>query len=1163
MTLTEVNKENTGEVATQGLSLAQAAKATPLKECGRRQQSLSNKQRKQGSRSKKTSRRRASNRAQDVTTLTSAGVASIPLPPPLPLPPPPVPLPLDSDADCEHAWDTRPDTADSIPPPLLAANIPVLHQREYGIGYTSPSHASNCREQQSDSEHDRVTLAACSSPARPLFEHHHTESSQHDITSPSIPVWARTLRLPLDLLIDASELDCPALTSTNGGLGPVGDSSTLLGNGAYGSVHCARWHGMEVAVKIVEEAEQEQSHVYVSHPSLIPSPSLAQEFASEARVWSRLHCPNLVNLYGLVLTPRPAMIMAFAQRGALSSYLHAPPPPLPCYDGGDEEGVEVQEKDDSYTEFDLGTLVRLAREVASGVEYMHARGVLHRDLKSFNVLIDTDGHARLGDFGLSIDEEECRKEYEERQRRFQEKQAGIQARSSHPVSSDRAKWLQQHRQREMEALQLATPCVSPNRPRDRPGVGTPAAAAAGGGGAARGPLSPNPFPQPRHSPSKKASVAAARLAQASPAKHQEPAMFKNEATDMPSTESIQTPLRTPVKPKRSVQQHHLSPLPTPQHARFPSSFDHGDAHPYLRADHIGLPGSSNGPLGTYGYMSPELFSHGQYSRASDSYAFGCLVWEMLARRLPWSHPSKVSSMDPLDIARLVFAGYRPPIPQQLPPSLRTLLQWCWQQDPDARPSFKQIREVLERMEEEIRREEEDEDGARDEEQGIDSEDQTRMEENLRTYERDYALYMHRMTQALQHGLDVPVAPPTPPCPTERSSWSYQWMHASRWNMMEVLKEAGESAYDAPPQRLSLSESRSTEEDGDCFDATSPQHTQTNVQPPTSTCAPPPTPADASFADWALRTELNATELAMLTPDKRTLIRQLRAAAIADAVAAIAISHENDQEEEEEHEAHTPSHHAPISQLTYKQSQDVGPSTSSVEAEVQQQNPQFTSPAEHAYVIIPESATTSSHSSATPTTLKAISPSADSASSSSCHSSCASSLMTPPHDKPVSNKLRRSGSSVSDSPKVADASSLNPTHAPDSVSTVVTPPFDPVAESAAVLDSSFLSAEFAASIHAASIPLPPTPLSMLNVDASASTSASPSSLRHNCRSNKVTPVRTVSDLDARRHHEDDHEDEQLASVILPHSSPRSPRIDIPPQPDDAVDESTVKSCCTIM
>ena len=50
-----------------------------------------------------------------------------------------------------------------------------------------------------------------------------------------------------------------------------------------------------------------------------------------------------------------------------------------------------------------GRRLALALEAAKGMLYLHSRSppVLHRDLKSANLLVDKDWHARLADFNLS------------------------------------------------------------------------------------------------------------------------------------------------------------------------------------------------------------------------------------------------------------------------------------------------------------------------------------------------------------------------------------------------------------------------------------------------------------------------------------------------------------------------------------------------------------------------------------------------------------------------------------------------------------------------------------------------------------------------------------------------------------------------------------------
>jgi serine/threonine protein kinase len=46
-------------------------------------------------------------------------------------------------------------------------------------------------------------------------------------------------------------------------------------------------------------------------------------------------------------------------------------------------------------------LAPVGAELASGLGYVHERGIVHRDIKPSNILIGGDGHARLADFGIA------------------------------------------------------------------------------------------------------------------------------------------------------------------------------------------------------------------------------------------------------------------------------------------------------------------------------------------------------------------------------------------------------------------------------------------------------------------------------------------------------------------------------------------------------------------------------------------------------------------------------------------------------------------------------------------------------------------------------------------------------------------------------------------
>ena len=49
------------------------------------------------------------------------------------------------------------------------------------------------------------------------------------------------------------------------------------------------------------------------------------------------------------------------------------------------------------------TAVRLVRQVAMGLEHAHRKGLIHRDVNPYNILVTRDGTAKLADLGLAID----------------------------------------------------------------------------------------------------------------------------------------------------------------------------------------------------------------------------------------------------------------------------------------------------------------------------------------------------------------------------------------------------------------------------------------------------------------------------------------------------------------------------------------------------------------------------------------------------------------------------------------------------------------------------------------------------------------------------------------------------------------------------------------
>eukprot|EP01102_Stenamoeba_stenopodia_P014004 TRINITY_DN4615_c0_g1_i2.p1 TRINITY_DN4615_c0_g1~~TRINITY_DN4615_c0_g1_i2.p1 ORF type:complete len:670 (-),score=136.64 TRINITY_DN4615_c0_g1_i2:3-2012(-) len=93
-------------------------------------------------------------------------------------------------------------------------------------------------------------------------------------------------------------------------------------------------------------------------------------------------------------------------------------------------------------------------------------------------------------------------------------------------------------------------------------------------------------------------------------------------------------------------------------------------------------------VGTVPYMAPEVLQSTTYTQAIDVYSFGILLWEMVTREVPYDN------MFLIDVVEFVTSGKRLHIPSYLPPQIRLLIERCWHENADMRPTFDQVHKYL-------------------------------------------------------------------------------------------------------------------------------------------------------------------------------------------------------------------------------------------------------------------------------------------------------------------------------------------------------------------------------------------------------------------------------------------------------------------------------------
>uniref|UniRef100_A0A3Q3X3Q7 RAF proto-oncogene serine/threonine-protein kinase n=1 Tax=Mola mola TaxID=94237 RepID=A0A3Q3X3Q7_MOLML len=136
-----------------------------------------------------------------------------------------------------------------------------------------------------------------------------------------------------------------------------------IGSGSFGTVYKGKWHG-DVAVKILKVTD--------------PTPEQFQAFRNEVAVLRKTRHVNILLFMGYMTKDNLAIVTQWCEGSSLYKHIH------------------VLE-----TNFKIIQLIEIARQTAQGMDYLHAKNIIHRDMKSNNIFLHEGLTVKIGDFGLA------------------------------------------------------------------------------------------------------------------------------------------------------------------------------------------------------------------------------------------------------------------------------------------------------------------------------------------------------------------------------------------------------------------------------------------------------------------------------------------------------------------------------------------------------------------------------------------------------------------------------------------------------------------------------------------------------------------------------------------------------------------------------------------
>ncbi|KAI3429987.1 Protein kinase domain-containing protein [Psidium guajava] len=164
---------------------------------------------------------------------------------------------------------------------------------------------------------------------------------------------------------------------------------SVIARGTFGTVHRGVYDGQDIAVKLLDWGEEGQR-------TEAEIASLRAAFTQEVAVWHKLDHPNVTKFIGATMGSSDLQIQT--DNGPISMPRNICCVVVEYLPGGALKSYLIK---NSRRKLAFKVVVQLALDLARGLSYLHSQKIVHRDVKTENMLLDKTRTLKIADFGVA------------------------------------------------------------------------------------------------------------------------------------------------------------------------------------------------------------------------------------------------------------------------------------------------------------------------------------------------------------------------------------------------------------------------------------------------------------------------------------------------------------------------------------------------------------------------------------------------------------------------------------------------------------------------------------------------------------------------------------------------------------------------------------------